>query len=188
MMFFLSFSKKITSASLDPGARLLFNRQKSAALGILQMLSHTWFQAVLEGRPPHFCRWGNRPESQGARAWHESLQGDPESRSLPTQKEKGDFQQIQIFPVTPPPRPTPSLQTDGYKWMRIRQNSTYSPMLKDGELSSRILWNISKNLRTSRSSSFTKKCRSSYVQRSWESVVYIKQQPWVVPQLWCWAI
>lgn len=45
MLFFLSFSKRITLVLLDPGTRLLFNKEVPC-MAPYRTYSHTWFKAV----------------------------------------------------------------------------------------------------------------------------------------------
>ena len=54
MLFFLSFSKRITLVLLDPGTRLFLNKEVPCVASY-RTYSHTWFKAltlktVVEGR------------------------------------------------------------------------------------------------------------------------------------------
>lgn len=104
VLFFLSFSKKITSALLDPVTEFLFNRQNKTALCNSQGALTTSFkcvspQTMLEGRrgavsTPLLQKKGKGQRAGGTRPQKhlvptgESAQTDPESHSLPATTEK----------------------------------------------------------------------------------------------------
>ena len=172
MLFLLSFSKKITLVLLDLGTRLLFNRQNSVGLCILQDALTYLVQFCnpqdSAGRktgwcfsppPLPFVEEGTRPESWGARIWGERWPRIPQP-SCPERKMRLQARLLHLSPHNP------TCESLAINWIRVRQSITYSPVLKYKKLRSGIPWNISKNLRTSRSGS-TEKCRSSYIQWSW---------------------